>query len=120
VGCIPARRIQGDKEAGMQISFMLQICGRTALDHRAWTLGTIEDVLIDSRSMRAEALRVRLTSEAVHELRLDARDFLDIPAELFDLAGDAVLVNASISDLRDLAAAEQANDAADGLWSVRG
>jgi sporulation protein YlmC with PRC-barrel domain len=104
----------------MQISFMLQICGRTALDHRGWTLGKIEDVLIDSRSLRIEALRVRLTSEAVRELRLEARDFLDLPAELFDLAGDAVLVNASTSDLRDLAVVEQAADAAEAPGSARG
>jgi sporulation protein YlmC with PRC-barrel domain len=105
--------MQGNDEVFyMRISFSHRLMGHTVLNHDGWALGTIEDLLIDSRTMRPEALRVHLTSEAERELARASvsreRRTLDVPVEMFDLAGDAVMLSVGLAELRTLVEAEEA------------
>src|SRR5437764_11541721 len=98
--------------AAMRISYEDDLRGRAVIDGTGRVIGAVEALLIDSQSWRVEAFRVRLRRDAADQIgaehRLLQSASLDIPISLVHAAGDAAILNAPTTALRDLRPAGEA------------
>jgi len=92
----------------MRISWDEDLKGRAVIDGTGNVVGDVEGLLLDSKSWRVEAFKVKLRREAAELLGAAHRMFqaasLEIPLDLVHAAGDAVILNVPISALKELRA----------------
>jgi sporulation protein YlmC with PRC-barrel domain len=102
-----------ESEETMRISLEQDLRGRTVIDGEGRAVGAVDDVMVDGRSWRIEAFRVKLRRELAAQIGVERSAFrpafLDIPVEMVHAAGDAVILNVPMSALHELQTAEAAS-----------
>jgi sporulation protein YlmC with PRC-barrel domain len=112
LGCSLPRA--GRTEVTMSLSFAEKISGRTALDASGQVVGTVDDlsvVSVEDGSWRVASFRLRLRREIARDIGaaspLLRSAVVDIPAEMVQAIGDAVILSAPTAALHDLVTERQ-------------
>ncbi|HEY0705181.1 MAG TPA: PRC-barrel domain-containing protein [Polyangia bacterium] len=89
----------------MSIAFT-QLKGRTVLDGSGNVIGSLEDVLLESTTLRIDGIRVRLTRDAGKDIGAHGGVFhapvVDLPLSAVRAAGDAIILAATREDLQEM------------------
>jgi sporulation protein YlmC with PRC-barrel domain len=98
----------------MSLSFAERISGRTALDSSGQIVGTVDDlsvVSVENGTWRIASFRLRLRREIAKDIgaasALLRSAVVEIPAEMVQAIGDAVILSVPTAALHDLVTERQ-------------
>jgi sporulation protein YlmC with PRC-barrel domain len=98
----------------LSLSFVERISGRTALDASGQIVGTVDDlsvVSVENGIWRVASFRLRLRREIARDIGASSpllrSAVVDVPAEMVQAIGDAVILSVPTAALHDLVTERQ-------------
>ncbi|MBZ0230927.1 MAG: PRC-barrel domain-containing protein [Deltaproteobacteria bacterium] len=89
-----------------------ELRNRTVIDAAGLAIGHVEAVFFDSRSWQVDAIRVSVRREMTEQIGAEKsiwrRATIDVPTEVIQSIGDAVLLHVRADELGDADAREEA------------
>ncbi|MGK4007372.1 PRC-barrel domain-containing protein [Sorangium sp. So ce1036] len=87
----------------MRLTYEQDVRGHSVVDAEGSVIGEVEQLYLDSESMRLAGLRIKLRSEAAEVLGVQhglfRAGFLDVPAEAIQSLGQAVVLRTQARNL---------------------